>query len=109
MSSRFVALAFAVLGGGCGLISSDVLDFPLNIKPKTFSVDASNWMIDQSQADAATSTDCSQAPAACGTIAQQACAADCTATCSTTTHTCELQLQIGLYSTVDLNMDQSEL
>ncbi len=107
--SRSFALLFALLGGGCGLISSDVLDFPLDIKPKTFSVDADNWMINQAEADAATSTSCAQAPSACAALAQQACAANCTATCSTTTQTCELQLQIGLYSTVDLNMDQSEL
>ena len=109
MSTRFLALTFAVVGTGCGLISSDVLDFPVDIKPKTFSVDATSWGITQSQADAATGTSCAQAPTACDAIAQQACAANCTATCSPTTHTCELQLQIGLYSTVDLNKNQSEL
>ena len=112
MQSRLVAVAFAgfaVVGGGCGLISSDVLDFPLDIKPRTFSIDASSWSVTQQQVDLYTMTDCSSAPTVCNSAAQQACSANCTGACSATTHTCDLQMQISLYSAVDLMMDQSEL
>src|SRR4051812_14029017 len=108
MKFRLVLLA-ASLSTGCGLVSSDVLDFPLDIKPKTFTIDTANWMVDQQAADAYTGTSCAQNMAICGTAVDQACAADCTGSCDAASHKCDLALQVALYSKVDLQMEQSEL
>lgn len=108
MQFRLVLLA-ASLSTGCGLISSDVLDFPLDIKPKTFTIDTANWMVDQQAADAYTGTSCAANASVCGTAVAQACTRDCTGSCDATSKTCDLALQVALYSKVDLQMEQSEL
>ena len=75
----------------------------------TFTIDTANWMVDQQAADAYTGTSCSANAAICGTAVAQACKADCTGSCDAASHTCDLALQIALYSTIDLQMEQSEL
>ena len=39
---RYLAFAALAFLGGCGLISSDVTNFDLTLKPKQFTVDASS-------------------------------------------------------------------
>lgn len=101
-------LATVAASAGCGLISNDVLDFPLDIKPRTFEIDAGSYMVNQTAFDAYSHTSCAATPSVCNSAAQQACTSGCSGTCGAS-NTCELQLQIGLYTMVDLQMDQSEL
>lgn len=104
---RLYAAAIAL--SGCGLIDSNVTDFDLSLKDKQFTVDASGWQVNQSQADTLLMTDCSSAPNVCMTAATSACPMNCSGTCSATTSTCELGLDIGLYKTIDLVTEQPEL
>jgi hypothetical protein len=107
MSLRLSLVAVAL--SGCGLIDSDITDFDLTLKDKAFSVDASGWQVDQSQADVLLSYDCSSAPDYCNTAAVNACPMNCSAECSATSNTCELGLDVGLYQTIDLVTEQPEL
>lgn len=92
----------------CGLISSDVTDFPLSIKERTFSIDTASWMIDEASAHDALNANCSQAPAVCDAGAQAACT-DCSGACNATSHTCDLTLQVAAIQMIDLATEQSEL
>ena len=103
----FLVAAFAL--SGCGLIDSDVTNFDLTLPDKQFSVDASGWQVNQSQADAFLMTNCSGAPTVCMTAATNACPMNCTGTCSSATNTCELGLDVGLYKTIDLVTEKPEL
>jgi hypothetical protein len=94
---------------GCSLIDSSVTDFDLTLKDKAFSVDASGWQVDQQAADAFLATNCSSAPMVCTNAATTACPMNCTGTCSSTTNTCELGLDVGLFKTIDLVTEQPEL
>jgi hypothetical protein len=94
---------------GCGLISSDVTNFDLTLKPKSFTLDTSSWQITQQQADTFLSTPCQQTPQnVCTSAATQACAMGCTGRCGAS-NTCELDLDVGVYKMVDLGMEQPEL
>jgi len=104
---RLCAAALAL--SGCGLIDSSVTDFDLTLKDKAFSVDASGWQVDQTQADAFLMTNCSSAPTVCMTAATLACPMNCSGTCSAQSNTCELGLDVGLYKTIDLVTEQPEL
>lgn len=101
--------AAALAVSGCGLIDSSVTNFDLTLKDKQFSVDASGWQVDQQAANTFLMTNCSSAPTVCMTAATSACPMNCTGTCSTTTNTCELGLDVGLYKTIDLVTEQPEL
>lgn len=102
-------LAAALALSGCGLIASDVTNFDLTLPDKAFSVDASGWQVNQSQADTFLMTDCSGAPMVCMTAATSACPMNCSGTCSTATSTCELGLDVGLYKMIDLVTEKPEL
>jgi hypothetical protein len=93
---------------GCGLISSDVADFNLNLPDKSFSIDTSGWQIDQTEAQMFLNRDCSSAPTVCNTAAQAVCDADCSGTCNASKR-CELQLDVGLYKAVNLLEEKPEL
>lgn len=97
------------LGSGCGLISSDVTNFDLTLPEKQFTIDADGWQIDQQQADALLGTSCAGAPDVCATAAMQACQEGCTGSCSATTQTCELALDVRLYRSIDLLTEKPEL
>lgn len=97
-----------LLVGGCGLISSDVTNFDLQ-DSKSFTIDASAWQVNSSQAQQFLSTSCANAPMVCGAAAQQACGMNCTGTCDATTHTCDLSLAVSIYQLVDLQNDNSGL
>lgn len=99
----------ALLLSGCGLISSDVTNFDLTLKPKSFTVDTGSWQVDQTKADAFLSTPCQMTPTnVCTTAAMTACAMGCTGVCGSAS-TCELELNVGVYKMVDLGMEQPEL
>lgn len=93
---------------GCGLISSDVADFNLDLPDKSFSIDTSGWQIDETQAQALLATPCGQAPSVCNTAAQMACDMSCSGTCNASDR-CELQLDVGLYQAVNLVEEKPEL
>jgi hypothetical protein len=100
-------VAFAVLTG-CGLINSNVTNFQLQDK-KTFTIDASSWMVNSSQAQTYLTTDCSSAPAVCGSAASQACGMNCSGNCDVTSHQCDLALAVNVFQLVDLQNDNSGL
>lgn len=102
-------LAALVLVSGCGLISSDVTNFDLTLPDKDFTIDASGWMVDGAKAQTYLSTSCASAPSICGSAAMQACAKGCTGSCDSSTHTCDLALDVGLYQAVDLVKEKPEL
>jgi hypothetical protein len=104
---RFILAGLAV--SGCGLIDSDVTNFDLSLPDKAFSVDASGWDINQSEADQILMTSCGGAPSVCMTAATTACPMNCTGECSATTNTCELGLQVSVYKGIDLVMEKPEL
>lgn len=99
----------AILLSGCGLIDSDVTNFNLALDGRPFSVDASGWTVDQSEADAILGTSCGGAPSVCMTAAMNACPMNCTGECSTATNTCELGLKVSIYKPVDLQTEKPEL
>lgn len=103
-------LLVATLGAsGCGLIDSDVTNFDLTLPAKSFTVDATSWQVDQTAATALFSTNCSSTPAACMTAAEAACQMGCTGTCSASSSTCELHLDISLFQPIDLVTEKPEL
>jgi hypothetical protein len=94
---------------GCGLISSDVTDFDLALPDKTFTVDTRSWDVSQDEADALLSTPCAGNEGICAAVAQQACESNCVGSCSATTQTCELALDVSVYQVIDLIAEQPEL
>jgi hypothetical protein len=104
-----ILLAFLCAAqASCGLISSDVADFELNLPDKSFSIDTAGWQIDETQAQTLFNTNCSQAPSVCNTAAQMACDMSCSGTCGASDR-CELQLDVGLYKPINLVEEKPEL
>ena len=94
---------------GCGLISSDVTNFDLTLKPKAFTVDTSSWQVSQQAADTFLNTSCQMTTQnVCTTAAMTACAMNCTGVCGTSSK-CELNLDVAVYKMIDLGMEQPEL
>ncbi len=93
---------------GCGLISSDVADFNLDLPDKSFSIDTAGWDVDEQQAQALLGTSCASAPSVCNTAAQMVCDMDCSGTCNANQR-CELQLDVGLHREVNLVDEKPEL
>src|SRR5262245_53671432 len=106
---RWCLGALLMASSACGLISSDVADFDLNLPDKNFSIDASRWQVDQQQAMTLLSTSCASAPNVCSSAAQAACEMNCSGTCSMQTQKCELELDVGLYQPINLLMEKPEL
>ncbi len=108
MTSLRLAVGALVLSG-CGLISSDVTNFDLTLKPKQFTVDTSSWSVSQMAADAFLNTSCQMTSQnVCTSAAATACAMGCTGVCGSTSK-CELELNVAVYKMVDLGMEQPEL
>lgn len=97
----------AVLGGGCGLISSDVTNFDLTLPDKKFTIDASQWNVKQSDADKVLAQSCSS-DTMCNSAVQTACPMGCSGMCDAA-RTCDLSLDIGLWQKVDLVTERPEL
>src|SRR5258706_6662219 len=110
MFSLRVLLGLALVSG-CGLISSDVTNFDLDLPSKTFSVDASGWQVSQMAADAYTGMTCdpSQSTTVCQAAVQQACPMNCSALCDATAHKCDLNLDVAVHQGVDLLTEKPEL
>ncbi len=104
---RLGALAIVVASTGCGLISSDVTNFNLDLPDKKFSIDTASWNVDQQMADAVLATPCSSTTQ-CQTAAEAACAMDCSGVCNPTSH-CTINLDVGLHTTVNLLMEKPDL
>lgn len=110
LSSRLGAvLGLAVVGASCGLVSSDVADFTLDLPDKNFSIDASSWQVDDMEARALLGMSCASAPTVCNSAAQAACEMNCSGTCSMQTQKCELELDVALYQPINLLIEQPEL
>ncbi|MDQ3364071.1 MAG: hypothetical protein M3680_01390 [Myxococcota bacterium] len=105
--ARALVVAAAFAGTGCGLISSDVTNFNLDLPEKKFSIDSAGWDIDPQQADAYLNTTCSSSPQ-CNTAAELACEMDCSGMCNANSR-CELYMEIGLHQGVNLVMEKPEL
>ena len=106
---RLCAIVVGALASGCGLISSDVTNMDLTIKPKMFSVDTASWNVNQMAASTYLGFDCSAQPTYCSTAVANACAMGCSGTCDTATHKCDLGLDVSIYQMVDLLTEQPEL
>ena len=105
-----LGLALGVALAGCGVISSDVTNFDLTLPDKSFTINIDGWQVDQAKADAYLMTDCASAPAtACNSAVQQACTMNCSGSCSQTSHTCDLSLDVSLAQAVNLVKDKPEL
>jgi hypothetical protein len=101
------AALLLVLAGGCGLISSDVTNFNLDLPEKKFSVDTASWNVDQQMAMAVLNTSCSMS-SQCMQAAEAACAMDCSGTCNMQSR-CSINLDVGLHTSVNLLMEKPEL
>lgn len=107
--SMYFSAALLAASSGCGLISSDVTDFDLTLPDKNFTIDATKWQIDQTQANAVLQTSCASQPMVCSAAAMQACTTGCSGSCNATSQTCDLSLDVGLYQPVDLLTEKPEL
>ena len=97
---------------GCGLISSDVTSFDLDLPSKTFSVDASGWQVNQQAADLYLGTTCDPAqsmPNICTSAVANACPMNCTGSCDANAHKCDLGLQVAVHQSIDLLSEKPEL
>lgn len=117
LTARLVAAVLGVgLSAGCGLISSDVTDFELNLPDKKFTIDASRWQVDTAKATTLFTSDgklaalpCNTMPTVCSSAVTQACPTGCSGSCDAGTDSCELSLDISLSQPVDLVMEKPEL
>ena len=101
-----LALGLAT-ASGCGLISSDVTNFNLDLPDKKFSIDTASWDVDTTMADAALKTMCTSSTQ-CNAAAEAACAMDCSGVCNASSK-CTLNLDVGLHTAVNLLMEKPEL
>lgn len=99
--------AALLLVSGCGLISSDVTNFNLDLPDKKFSIDTASWNVDQNMAMAVLDTPCSTS-SQCMQAAEAACAMDCSGTCNMQSR-CTINLDVGLHTSVNLLMEKPEL
>jgi hypothetical protein len=99
----------ALLMTGCGLVNPDVTNFDLYIKDKEFTVDTAQWNLQG--VDSFTSMDCSQQDFCAAAVEQaQVCEpGQCFGRCAPDTHTCELQVVLQLWQTVDMSSDNPEI
>jgi hypothetical protein len=94
---------------GCGLVSSNAADVPLDLPAKPFSIDTSGWQVTQQSADAYFATSCTTSADVCAAAATAACPMNCTGSCDTSSHTCDLALQVAAHQMVNLLMDAPSL
>lgn len=108
---RWVAgVAMAVSLASCGLISSDVTNFDLNLPDKKFTIDTAGWQVDKDKAGLYLMMSCSATPTVCSSAVHTACTTGCSGSCNTNPiRTCDLSLDISLSQPVNLVMEQPEL
>jgi hypothetical protein len=100
------ALGSACLAAGCGLISSDVTNFDLTLPDKNFTIDATSWQVDQTQASQLLAMSCT-GNSLCDTAAQAACSMGCSGECKMSK--CVLHLEFSAFQAVNLLMEKPEL
>jgi hypothetical protein len=102
-----LVLLLAFAAGGCGLIDSDITDFPLHLPEREVTVDTADWQL----ADEPTmpAVDCTGAMAGvCDSAVDELCAAEgCEGNCGG--ESCEIALAISLWNTFDLATESPEL
>ena len=103
-----VAVLGVAASSGCGLISSDVTNFDLTLPDKKFTIDASGWKVNQSDADQFMALSCASSSSVCNSAVTQACPMDCSGTCNAA-KTCDLSLDISRAQKVDLVTEKPEL
>ncbi|HEY0253995.1 MAG TPA: hypothetical protein VGC41_20840 [Kofleriaceae bacterium] len=103
--------AFGVIAlSGCGLISSNVTSYDLDLPAKSFSVDTNGWQVSQASADAVLAKSCAMTPTVCSVAVTSACPTNnCTGECDAADHTCNLGLEIAVHQTIDLLSEKPEL
>src|SRR6266571_2331638 len=112
LTARLAAAVMGVsLATGCGLISSDVTDFDLTLPDKKFTIDASGWQVDTANTTLFSngklaSVPCTSTSTLCSSAVAVACPSDCFGTCSPTTSSCELSLDVSRPLKVDLLNEQ---
>ncbi len=92
----------------CGLVSSssNIGDVAIDLPDQQFTVDTASWQIGNDAATAYLAKSCAAEPSACASAADATCAAGCTGNCDTTTHTCDLSLDVSLYQVIDVAKEQ---
>ena len=99
----------AIALSGCGLISSNVATYDLDLPAKNFSIDTSGWQVTQMAATAYLDKSCASTPMLCATAASSACPMNCSGTCDAAAHTCNLGLEVSIHQTIDLLTEKPEL
>ncbi len=109
MKNLSMWLSTAAVAAGCGLVDSNVTNFDLTLPDKNFTIDATGWQVDRTQAMQFLMTSCASQPTVCASAAAQACKMDCSGSCNTSTKTCDLSLDVSLYRPIDLLSEKPEL
>lgn len=105
-------IQIVLLGGvvsGCSIVSSDVASFDIALPPKSFSVDATGWQIRSTDASQYLALPCGSSPNVCSSGLKTVCPMNCSGSCSSTTSTCDLRLEIAVHQTVDVLTEQPQL
>jgi len=105
-----VAMAVGLCLTGCGLVDSNITNFDLYIKDKMFTVDTSQWQLQG--VDAYTRAQCTPSPDQCAAALDQSMACkpgQCFGHCDASTNTCQLQILLSLWQTVDMSTDNPEI
>jgi hypothetical protein len=106
-----LGLGVLLLACGCGLVNSNAADVALDLPPKPFSIDTSGWQVTQMAANAylATSCDPGASTDVCAVAATSACPMNCSGSCDSSAHTCDLALEIAAHQMVNLLTDAPSL
>ncbi|HTE56181.1 MAG TPA: hypothetical protein VK698_35255 [Kofleriaceae bacterium] len=105
---RIVCLAAALAGlAGCGLIDSEMATVDLDLPEQQVIVDTADWeLTDEGQMPA---VECAETPHVCANRVDTWCGANdiCAASCNG--NTCEVNILVSLWHTVDLDAEAPEL
>jgi len=102
-----LALATAVLAGGCGLIDSNIADFDLSLPEKEITVDTADWMLADAQSVPA--IDCQDMMSVCNAGVSQFCGNGqlCFGSCDGAN--CKAEVAVNLFREFDLGEEKPEL
>ncbi len=91
-----------------GCVADPVSQIDLEIPAKEFSIDAERWQLDAARLPDYFATTCETTPV-CAQAAKLACNGHCTGVCDQATSRCALDLDVSLYSAIDLVQEAPEL
>lgn len=100
------AVPIVFLLAGC--VADPVSQIDLEIPAKEFSIDADRWQLDSARLPDYFATTCETTPV-CAQAAKLACNGHCTGVCDPATSRCALDLDVSLYSAIDLVQEAPEL